>query len=274
MKIISYNVNGIRARKEQLDAVLAEVSPDIIGLQETKVVDEEFPVEELAQQGYHAEWFGQKGHYGVALLSKIKPVFVQKGFPFANSEDQRRVITCHYPTPDGREIQVVNAYFPQGENREHPTKFANKRKFYADMQRYLKEFFKPEDHVIVMGDMNVAPLDSDIGIGSDNAKRWLRSGKASFLPEEREWLSHLLEWGLSDSFRIINPDEDNLFSWFDYRSKGFDREPKRGLRIDQILASSSLIQRLTEVGIDYDFRGRARPSDHCFIWANFNFAGY
>jgi len=120
-----------------------------------------------------------------------------------------------------------------------------------------------------MGDMNVARVDGDIGIGADNAKRWLRSGKASFLPEEREWLARLTDWGLLDSFREKNPDEDNLFSWFDYRSKGFDREPRRGLRIDLILATAALMDCCENVGIDYDFRGRPKPSDHCFISADF-----
>ena len=118
----------------------------------------------------------------------------------------------------------------------------------------------------MIGDMNVAPLDRDIGIGDDNAKRWLRTGKCSFLPEEREWLQALQDWGLQDSFRVLKPDVNDLFSWFDYRSRGFDREPKRGLRIDLLLATAPLIERCREVGIAYDIRGMEKPSDHAPVW--------
>ncbi len=88
-----------------------------------------------------------------------------------------------------------------------------------------------------MGDMNISPTDLDIGIGEENRKRWLRTGKCSFLPEEREWMERLLGWGLVDTFRKANPETQDRFSWFDYRSKGFD--DNRGLRIDLLLASTA-----------------------------------
>ena len=120
-----------------------------------------------------------------------------------------------------------------------------------------------------MGDLNISPQDIDIGIGEQNRKRWLSTGKCSFLPEEREWLKNLTDWGLKDSFRLINPEVDDLFSWFDYRSRGFDDVPKRGLRIDQIWITDSLAPTLKDVGIDYEARGMEKPSDHAPIWANF-----
>ena len=120
-----------------------------------------------------------------------------------------------------------------------------------------------------MGDLNISPQDIDIGIGEQNRKRWLSTGKCSFLPEEREWLKNLTDWGLKDSFRLINPEVDDLFSWFDYRSRGFDDVPKRGLRIDQIWITDSLTPTLKDVGIDYEARGMEKPSDHAPIWANF-----
>jgi len=119
-----------------------------------------------------------------------------------------------------------------------------------------------------MGDMNVAPLDADIGIGDDNARRWLRTGKCSFLPEEREWLQMILDWGLFDAYRLIHPEQQDCYSWFDYRSRGFEREPKRGLRIDLILVSAPLRERLRDAGIDYDIRALERPSDHCPVWVD------
>ncbi|MEP4466065.1 MAG: exodeoxyribonuclease III, partial [Marinobacter alexandrii] len=109
----------------------------------------------------------------------------------------------------------------------------------------------------------------DIGIGADNAKRWLRTGKCSFLPEEREWLGQVEGRGYTDVFRHLHPDEADTFSWFDYRSKGFEREPRRGLRIDLIMASDSLLPKASEAGVSYDIRGMERPSDHCPVWASF-----
>ena len=120
-----------------------------------------------------------------------------------------------------------------------------------------------------MGDMNISHQDCDIGIGEDNPKRWLPTGKCSFLPEEREWLNELLAWGFKDTFRESNPDTTNLFSWFDYRSGGFEDTPKRGLRIDLILATEKLQSICVDTGIDYDIRGMEKTSDHCPIWATF-----
>jgi exodeoxyribonuclease-3 len=110
--------------------------------------------------------------------------------------------------------------------------------------------------------------DLDIGIGEDSRKRWLRTGKCSFLPEEREWMGRLLDWGLVDTFRHENPQTQDRFSWFDYRSKGFD--DNRGLRIDVLLASNPLAERCIETGIDYDIRSMEKPSDHAPVWAKFD----
>jgi exodeoxyribonuclease-3 len=114
---------------------------------------------------------------------------------------------------------VINGYFPQGESRDHETKFPAKAKFYQDLQNYLTTELNKENPVLIMGDMNISPTDLDIGIGEENRKRWLRTGKCSFLPEEREWMERLLGWGLVDTFRQANPDNQDRFSWFDYRSK-------------------------------------------------------
>lgn len=269
MKVISYNVNSIRVRLHQLSAVIEKYAPDIIGLQETKVNDEEFPLEEIRSLGYQAEFHGQKTHYGVALLYKEGLVSVQKGFEHDGEEAQRRFIQGEFDVPGYGRVAVINCYFPQGDCREHETKFPNKAKFYRDLQSLLQSKYDSGQPLIVMGDMNVAPQDSDIGIGEQNRKRWLQAGKCSFLPEEREWLQSLYNWGLSDTYRKHFPDKDDEFSWFDYRSRGFDRDPKRGLRIDHILATDALLKRCTGAGIDYDIRGMEKPSDHCPVWAEF-----
>ncbi|GAB1259996.1 exodeoxyribonuclease III [Aurantivibrio plasticivorans] len=269
MKAVSFNVNSIRSRLHQLDAVVHTHNPDFIGLQETKVIDADFPLEHIEALGYHAIYHGQKTHYGVALLSKLKPTKEQCGFETDDEEAQKRFVLGEFDYPGLGKLTVINGYFPQGESREHPTKFPNKERFYRDLQSLLESSYEKNQHIIVMGDMNISPTDSDIGIGDDNRKRWLKTGKCSFLPEEREWLERLQNWGLADTFRTIHPETNDLFSWFDYRSRGFEREPKRGLRIDLILASNSLNDRCEDAGIDYDIRGMEKPSDHCPIWSKF-----
>jgi exodeoxyribonuclease-3 len=270
VKIVSFNINGIRARPHQLAALKASHDPDIVGIQESKVVDEDFPLEPIRGLGWQASYFGQKSHYGVALLSKAAPLEVVKGLPGDEPDAQRRAITGRWALPNGGEITVVNGYFPQGESRDHPVKFPAKAKFYADLDAHLRARFSPDENLVVLGDMNVAPLDLDIGIGADNAKRWLRTGKCSFLPEERAWLETLAGWGLVDAYRAVHPQVDDRFSWFDYRSRAFEREPRRGLRIDLILVSRPLAERLVDAGIDYDIRAMEKPSDHCPVWATFD----
>ncbi|TDV72688.1 exodeoxyribonuclease III [Pseudomonas sp. LP_7_YM] len=266
MKIVSFNINGLRARPHQLAALIEKHQPDVIGLQETKVSDEQFPQAEIEALGYHVHFHGQKGHYGVALLSRQAPLTLHKGFDSDDEEAQRRFIWGTFADRDGVPVTIMNGYFPQGESRDHPTKFPAKTKFYADLQQLLETRFSNDQPLVVMGDVNISPEDSDIGIGPDSAKRWLKTGKCSFLPEEREWMAKLKNWGLVDSFRHLYPEVVDQFSWFDYRSRGFEDQPKRGLRIDLILASQGLQPRIKAAGVDYDLRAMEKPSDHAPIW--------
>ena len=272
MKVITFNVNGVRVRLHQLKALIEKHQPEVIGLQEIKVTDEDFPEPAINELGYHIEYFGQKTHYGVALMSKKKPVSVQKGFATDSDDAQRRMIIGTYLSEQGNPYTVLNGYFPQGESRDHPTKFPAKRAFYNDLLSTLNKDYQPDQPVLVMGDFNISHTDTDIGIGADNAKRWLRTGKCSFLPEEREWFDQLLAWGFKDCYREkIASDTEELYSWFDYRSRGFDREPKRGLRIDGVIATEMLHQTCQATGIDYDIRAMEKPSDHAPLWVEFDY---
>ncbi len=271
MKIISFNTNGLRARLHQLQEVIERHAPDLIGLQESKVSDQDFPIEAITNLGYRAYYHGQKAHYGVAFLAKEEPLTIYRGYPGDPEDAQRRLIIGAFALADGRTLNVINGYFPQGESRNHEVKFPAKRRFYQDLINYLNDNFSPSDRVVIMGDFNISPQDSDIGIGVKNAKRWLKTGKCSFLPEEREWYQQLLGWGLKDTYRLHYPDTADCFSWFSYRSRGFENEPKRGLRIDHILATQSVAACCVQVGIDYQIRGMKKPSDHCPIWADFHF---
>lgn len=270
MKIISFNVNSIRSRLHQLSAVIDKHQPDIIALQETKVQDVDFPQGAIQELGYHALWFGQKTHYGVALLSRKEPLKKQYGFDSDADDAQRRLLAASYLLDNGRILRVINGYFPQGESRDHPKKFPAKARFYADLYSQLNSYESPEEMLLVVGDVNVALEDKDIGIGADNAKRWLRSGKCSFLPEERDWLRQVVDWGLVDTFRKCHAESDDQFSWFDYRSRGFEATPPRGLRIDMILATPPLAEYCVGAGIDYDIRAMEKPSDHAPVWAEFD----
>ncbi|CAK9885147.1 MAG: Exodeoxyribonuclease III [Candidatus Erwinia impunctatus] len=267
MKFVSFNINGLRARPHQLDAIIEQHQPDVIGLQETKVHDDQFPYAEIESKGYHVYYHGQKGHYGVALLTRELPAAVRKGFPEDEADAQRRIIMADISTSTGI-VTVINGYFPQGESRTQETKFPAKEKFYLDLQNYLQQHHSPDDQLLIMGDMNISTTDADIGIGEANRLRWLRSGKCSFLPEEREWMARLLKWGLVDTWRTANATTEDRFSWFDYRSKGFD--DNRGLRIDLLLASQPLAERCSATGIDYQIRSMEKPSDHAPVWAEFD----
>lgn len=267
MKFISFNINGLRARLHQLAALIEKHQPDVIGLQETKVHNDMFPLEDVQALGYNVYFHGQKGHYGVAIMSKQEPSEIQYGYPTDDEEAQRRMIMATFTDENGEKVRVLNGYFPQGESQDHETKYPAKRKFYADLMTYLDDNHNPDENIIVMGDVNISPTDKDIGIGEPNRKRWLKTGKCSFLPEEREWMDKLLGWGFHDSFREINPEVEDKFSWFDYRSRGFD--DNRGLRIDVIMGTASMRDKLSDVGIDYELRGIEKPSDHAPIWATY-----
>ncbi len=268
MKIFSFNVNGLRARLHQLSELINNHSPEIICLQETKVDNENFPMESINELGYEALINGQKGHYGVATLYRSKPIEFQIGFPTDKKDAQCRLISSTH-TFSNEKITIINGYFPQGESRDHPKKFPYKEKFFKDLMTYLKNF-SPKDHLIILGDLNISPQDIDIGIGENNRKRWLATGKCSFLPEEREWLGKIKSWGFYDSYRKFFPESNDRFSWFDYRSRGFDDIPKRGLRIDHLWVTESLLKLASESDIDYEIRGMEKPSDHAPVWTDFN----
>ena len=265
MRIVSFNINSIRARPHQLEFIRDTIKPDIIGLQETKVHDDEFPIDVVSDIGYHSEYWGQKGHYGVALLSLDKPIEVVKGFNNDTNEDQKRFIQARFKYGN-EEIIVMNGYFPQGENKSHETKFPKKVKYYSDLKKHIKNLQKSDNNLVVMGDFNVAPTDIDIGIGESNKKRWLRDGKCAFLPEEIKMWNSIKDLGFTDSWREHHPNESNIYSWFDYRSRMFEDNPKRGLRIDHILLSKNLTSNLVNTGICYKSRALEKPSDHCPVW--------
>lgn len=183
MKIVSFNINGLRSRLHQLQALIDSHKPDIIGLQETKVHDEAFPLAEVEAMGYQVHYHGGKAHYGVAMLSKVAPQKIQKGFPSDDEDAQRRMIIGTFSQANGRPLTVFNGYFPQGESIDHPTKYPAKRKFYQDLMHYLQTNHSNDEDIAIIGDINISPTDLDIGIGEVNRKRWLKPVNAASNPK-------------------------------------------------------------------------------------------
>tara|TARA_Y100000768_G_C23942655_1_gene665907 strand:- start:321 stop:1133 length:813 start_codon:yes stop_codon:yes gene_type:complete len=258
IRIISFNINGLRARPHQLEALKDKYDPDIIALQEIKVSDEDFPEQIPEDLGFKFYNYGQKGFHGVAIFSKQAPADVVKGLDGGEDEAQKRYIQCDYATNAGL-VSVCNSYFPQGENRKHPDKFPYKDRYYKRITEHIKGL---KSEVVLTGDFNIAPHRNDIGMNEDGIKRWLTQGHTAFLPEELEWYEKLTAMGLSDVWREKNPDSTKC-SWFDYRSRGFDQVPKRGLRIDHFLLSKNLQEKYLDSEIDHELRAMEKPSDHC-----------
>ena len=258
MRIICFNINGLRARPHQLKALKEKYDPDIIALQEIKVSDEDFPDQIPTELGFNYYNYGQKGFHGVAIFSKQPPKSVIKGLEGGEDESQKRYIQCDYDTNVGI-VSVCNSYFPQGENRKHPDKFPYKDRYYKRITKHIESL---STNVVLTGDFNIAPNRNDIGMNEDGIKRWLSQGHTAFLPEEIEWYKKLTDLGLVDIWRERNPNSTKC-SWFDYRSRGFDQDPKRGLRIDHFLLSKDVQEKYINSEIDHELRAMEKPSDHC-----------
>ena len=258
IRIICFNINGLRARPHQLKALKEKYDPDIIALQEIKVSDEDFPDQIPTELGFNYYNYGQKGFHGVAIFSKQPPISVIKGLEGGEDESQKRYIQCDYDTNVGI-VSVCNSYFPQGENRKHPDKFPYKDRYYKRITKHIESL---STNVVLTGDFNIAPNKNDIGMNEDGIKRWLSQGHTAFLPEEIEWYKKLTDLGLVDIWRERNPNSTKC-SWFDYRSRGFDQDPKRGLRIDHFLLSKDVQEKYINSEIDHELRAMEKPSDHC-----------
>jgi exodeoxyribonuclease-3 len=251
MRITSWNVNSLKARIEHLERYLAESQPDVIALQETKLVDESFPHERIDALGYvHRAVSGQKTYNGVALLSKHPLEDVALGI--AGHEDpQRRVIAA---TVNG--IRIVNLYVVNGE-AVGSEKFRYKLEWMDRVRKYLAEELERWPKMVVLGDFNVAPEDRDVY----KPERWHEKILCS--TPEREKLRGFLDLGFHDSFRLF-VDEPGHHSWWDYRLLAFQRG--WGLRIDLVLVSDALKKSCKAVGIDREPRTWERPSDHTPVW--------
>jgi len=246
MTIVTWNINGIRARLDALLAWLERRQPDVLCLQETKVPDEDFPRLEIEAAGYAVAFQGQKSYNGVALLSRTPATDVRCGFS-GDDNEEKRVLAG---TVDG--IRVVSVYVPNGRSvgSEHYTR---KLDWMERFRASLAEAHSPRDPLVVCGDFNVAPEDRDV----HKPERW--RGKVLCSKPEREQFQAFLDWGFRDALRLVH-DEEGIFTWWDYRLSGFQRN--WGLRIDHALVTEALAGRVREVSVDREERGSEKPSDH------------
>jgi exodeoxyribonuclease-3 len=240
MKLATWNVNSLKVRLPHVLQWLAENPVDVLCLQETKTVDEKFPVAEIEAAGYHVIFSGQKTYNGVAILSKHPMTDVVKNNPHFEDE-QQRVITA---TIEG--VRVICAYIPNGQAIDSD-------KYLGALHRWLKEECNAHPNLALLGDYNIAPEDRDV----HDPEAW--QGQVLVSEAERAAFQELCDFKLKDAFRLFE-QADKLFSWWDYRQMAFRRN--MGMRIDHILLSAPLAARCTACVIDKLPRKWEQPSDH------------
>lgn len=296
MKIATWNINSIRARMESLLRWLQETAPDVVLLQETKCLEEQFPYEPIEDLGYNIAVFGQKSYNGVAILSKKPIEDVTKGLPGLESTEAR-YIEAVIGT-----VRVASIYVPNGQDIG-TEKFAQKLAFFKALQSHMATLLSYGEQCVMGGDYNVAPTDADVYDPEKFQNRLLAS------PEERAGFQSLLNAGMVDALRArlpevearytetqiksdkrlqgprdrslqgVNEDpevpqksfgsfknEARYYTWWDYRQGSFEKN--HGLRIDHLLLSPQASDTLKSVGIDRDPRSWDKPSDHVPVWCH------
>ncbi|MEO6123172.1 MAG: exodeoxyribonuclease III [Ilumatobacteraceae bacterium] len=248
MRIATWNVNSLKARLGRVEEWLADVQPDVLCMQETKLSDEAFPALAFEVLGYESAHHGQGQWNGVAILSKVGLTDVVPNFADGLEPDaEARLITA---TCGG--VRVTSVYVPNGRALDHDH-YRYKLAWMARLRDHVDNTSLPTDDVVVTGDFNIAPDDRDV---LDPAKL---VGATHVSQPERDSLSHLCDWGLTDVFRQFH-DEGKLFSWWDYRAGDFHMG--RGMRIDLVLATQSVAERSTYCVVDRNARKGTSPSDH------------
>lgn len=248
VKIATWNINSLRVRIDPLLDWLEKNRPDVVLLQETKVPDQEFPVDELGDAGYDAVFHGQRAYNGVAILAKDELKKVIKGLPGDDKDDHRRLISA-----DIEGIRFVSLYVPNGQ-AVGSEQFTYKLNWLERLATHLPELTQGNKNVLLAGDFNIAPTDDDVWDPKE------ASGGTHVTPQERNALQKILDkGGLIDTYRALHP-ATRQFTWWDYRSNAFPRNA--GMRIDLFLLSKPLFDRVEKITVDVAQRAAHDSSDH------------
>jgi exodeoxyribonuclease-3 len=250
MKIISWNVNGIRAsfKKGALAEAFA-LRPDILCIQETKAELSQLPLEIAQPKGYFSYFSHskvKKGYSGVAIYTKVEPEKVTCGIDMPGDDDEGRTVVAHY-----KEFVLINCYFPNGGGA--PERLTYKLEFYDAFLKYINKLKKAGKKIIFTGDVNVAHTEIDIARPKENEHH------VGFLPEEREWMDGVITDGYTDVFRHFNPTKKDVYTYWDQKSAARDRNV--GWRIDYFFASANILPKIKSFKTHADIYG----SDHCPI---------
>ncbi len=252
MKIATFNINNVNRRLPNLLAWLKEARPDVVCLQELKAADDNFPAAALEEAGYGAVWKGQPSWNGVAILARgAAPVLTRKALPGGPSDKQARYIEA---AVNG--ILIASIYLPNGNPQPGP-KFAYKLDWFERLIAHAAELFETGLPIVLAGDYNVIPTDTDIYPTRSY------DGNALLQPETRDAYRRLLEQGWMDALRHRYPTE-RVYTFWDYKRERWRRDA--GLRLDHLLLSPSVAERFRDAGVDKAVRGAPDASDHAPAW--------
>ncbi len=257
VKIATYNVNGIKARLPRLIEWLAETQPDIVCLQELKSSDETLPIADVEAAGYHGVWHGQKGFNGVAILSRGEPpVEVQRGLAPRDGRSDEDDSQSRYIEADVMGVRIAGIYLPNGNPRPGP-KFDYKLVWMERLRARALAIVAEEVPCVIAGDYNVIPNDDDIFRAAAMAD------DALMQPESRAAYRRMLADGWTDALRSRYP-AGGIWTFWDYQAGAWPRDA--GFRIDHLLLSPQIADRMVDAGVDKDHRGREKASDHAATW--------
>lgn len=252
MRIASFNINGIKARLPRLIEWLAETRPKVACLQEIKSMDENFPAAEFEKIGYHAIWHGQKSFNGVAILADgVEPVETQRGLPGDPQDEQAR-----YLEADVEGVRVASIYLPNGNPQPGP-KFGYKLAWMARLRSHAAALWAREIPTALVGDYNVIPRDSDVWAAK------AMQDDALMQPDTRDAYARMLGDGWTDALAARNPG-GGVWTYWDYQAGAWQRD--HGFRIDHMLLSPELADSMVATGVDKEYRGREKASDHAPVW--------
>jgi exodeoxyribonuclease-3 len=251
MKIVTWNINGIRARLGNFTHWLRESAPDIVCLQEIKSLDEQFPRAEIEALGYNVETHGQKGFNGVALLSKLPFDEVTRGLPGDPDDEQARFIEGVFSTPSGA-LRVASLYLPNGNPVDDEKKFPYKLSWMGRLESWAADRLALEEPLVLAGDYNVIPEPADARF----PENWVND--ALFQPQTRQAFRRLANLGFADAVRSVT--DQQTFTFWDYQAGAWQKN--NGIRIDHLMLSPEAADRLAAASIEKHVRAWEKPSDH------------